>query len=127
MKLAHSRFDRPMGQRRALLRSLVTALLERERIETTLTKAKEAQSISEKMITLGKLDTLAARRQAMSYITKEDVVKKLFDTIAPRYAHRSGGYTYPDVAQKGWCAHGHSRANLAGEVGKTKWHKSPAS
>ncbi|MEX0973755.1 MAG: 50S ribosomal protein L17 [Bacillota bacterium] len=91
--MAHSRFDRPMGQRRALLRGLVTSFLETERIKTTLTKAKEAQSISEKMITLGKLDTLAARRQAMSYITKEDVVKKLFDTIAPRYAHRSGGYT----------------------------------
>lgn len=91
--MAHSRFDRPMGQRRALLRGLVTSLLEKERIETTLTKAKEAQAISEKMITLGKTDTLAARRQAMSYLTKEDVVKKLFDTIAPRYAHRNGGYT----------------------------------
>ncbi len=91
--MAHSRFDRPMGQRRALLRSLVTSLLEQERIETTLTKAREAQAISEKMITLGKMDTLAARRQALSYVTKEDVVKKLFDTIAPRYAHRNGGYT----------------------------------
>lgn len=99
--MAHSRFDRPMGQRRALLRSLVTALLERERIETTLTKAKEAQSIAEKMITLGKTDNLAARRRAMAYIMKEDVVKKLFDTIAPRYAHRNGGYTrILDIAQR---------------------------
>lgn len=91
--MAHSRFDRPMAQRRALLRGLVTSLLEKERIETTLTKAREAQAISEKMITLGKEDTLAARRRAMAYLTKEDVVKKLFDTIAPRYSHRSGGYT----------------------------------
>lgn len=99
--MAHSRFDRPMAQRRALLRSLVTSLLEKERIETTLTKAKETRAIAEKMITLGKMDTLAARRRAMSYIMKEDVVKKLFDTIAPRYAHRNGGYTrILDVARR---------------------------
>lgn len=91
--MAHSRFDRSMAQRRALLRGLVTSFLEKERIETTLTKAREAQAVSEKMITLAKEDTLAARRHAMSYLFKEDVVKKLFDTIGPRYAHRSGGYT----------------------------------
>ena len=91
--MAHSRFDRPMAQRRALLRGLVTSLLKNERVETTLTKAKEAQAVSEKMISLGKQDSLAARRLALAYITEEDVVKKLFDTIAPRYAHRSGGYT----------------------------------
>jgi len=82
-----------MAQRRALLRGLVTSLLEKERIETTLTKAKTAQSISEKMITLAKVDTLAARRRALAYITKEDVVKKLFETLGPRYAHKDGGYT----------------------------------
>lgn len=91
--MAHSRFDRPMAQRRALLRGLVTSLLEKERIETTLTKAKETQAVSERMISLGKQDTLSARRRALAYITKEDVVKKLFDTISPRYAHRNGGYT----------------------------------
>lgn len=91
--MAHSRFDRSMAQRRALLRSLVTAFLEKERIETTLTKAKEAQAISEKMVTLAKEDTLAARRRALAYLTKEDVVKKLFDTIGPRFKHRNGGYT----------------------------------
>ena len=99
--MAHSRFDRPMAQRRALLRSLVTSFLERERIETTLTKAREAQAISEKMITLAKEDTLAARRRALSYLTKEDVAKKLFDTIGPRFKHRNGGYTrILDVADR---------------------------
>ncbi|MGI6663205.1 MAG: 50S ribosomal protein L17 [Bacillota bacterium] len=91
--MGYSRFDRPMAQRRALLRGLVTSLLENERIETTLAKAKAAQSISEKMITLAKEDNLAARRRALAYLTKEDVVKKLFETLGPRYAHRSGGYT----------------------------------
>lgn len=91
--MAYSRFDRPMAQRKALLRGLVTALLEKERIETTLVKAKEAQRLCEKMISLAKQDNLAARRRALAFITKEDVVKKLFDTLGPRYAHRQGGYT----------------------------------
>lgn len=91
--MGYSRFDRPMGQRRALLRSLVTNLLEKERIETTLVKAKEAQAICEKMISLAKEESLAARRRALAYITKEDVVKKLFDNLGPRYMHRQGGYT----------------------------------
>ncbi len=91
--MAYSRFDRPSAQRKALLRGLVTSVLEHERIETTLTKAKETQSIAEKMIGLAKKDNLAARRRALAYLTSEDVVKKLFDTLGPRYAHRSGGYT----------------------------------
>lgn len=91
--MAYSRFDRSSGQRKALLRGLVTSLLEHERIETTLTKAKAARSLSEKMISLAKEDSLAARRRALAYLTKEDVVKKLFDTLGPRYAHRPGGYT----------------------------------
>jgi large subunit ribosomal protein L17 len=91
--VGYSRFDRPSAQRKALLRGLVTSLLKQERIETTLTKAKEAQSICEKMITLAKKDNLAARRRALAYISEEDVVTKLFETIGPRYAHRSGGYT----------------------------------
>ncbi len=90
--MGYSRFDRPTAQRKALLRGLVTSLLENERIETTLVKAKEAKSICEKMITIAKEDNLAARRRALAFINKEDVVKKLFDTIGPRYAHRSGGY-----------------------------------
>jgi ribosomal protein L17 len=76
-----------------MLRGLVTYLLENGSIETTLYRAKEVRSMTEKMITLGKKNTLASRRAALSYITKEDVVKKLFDQIAPSYADRNGGYT----------------------------------
>ncbi len=79
--------------RRAMLRNLTTSFLETGRIETTVTRAKEVRSVAEKMITLGKKNTLASRRQALAYITKEDVVKKLFDEIAPGYAERNGGYT----------------------------------
>ena len=91
--MGYSRFDRPTAQRKALLRGLVTSLLEHERIETTLIKAKEAQPICEQMITLAKQDKLTARRRALAFVNSEDVVTKLFETIGPRYAHRSGGYT----------------------------------
>ncbi len=91
--MAYSRFDRSSAQRKALLRGLVTSLLESERIETTLAKAKATRTLSEKMITLAKEDSLAARRRALAYLTKEDVVTKLFETLGPRYAHRHGGYT----------------------------------
>ena len=80
-------------QRRALLRQQVTDLLEYGKIETTFYRAKEVQPVVEKMITLGKKGNLAAYRKAMSYITKEDVVQKLFKEIAPKYADRNGGYT----------------------------------
>ena len=80
-------------QRRALLRQQVTDLLENGKIETTFFRAKEVQPVVEKMITLGKKGNLAAYRKAMSYITKEDVVQKLFKEIAPKYADRNGGYT----------------------------------
>ena len=83
----------PTDQRMALLRNMVTSFLENGRIETTLTRAKEAQSLAEKMITLGKANTLHSRRQALEFITKEDVVTKLFSEIAPKYADRNGGYT----------------------------------
>lgn len=83
----------PTDQRIAMLRNLTTSLLENGKIETTVTRAKEVRSTAEKMITLGKTNTLHTKRQAMSYITKEDVVKKLFDEIAPKYADRNGGYT----------------------------------
>ena len=76
-----------------MLRGMVTYLLENGSIETTLTRAKEVRCMAEKMITLGKTNTLASRRQALAYITKEDVVKKLFDEIAPAYSDRNGGYT----------------------------------
>ena len=87
------KLGRPTAHRNAMLRGMVTYLLENGQIETTLTRAKEVRSMTEKMITLGKKNTLASRRAALAYITKEDVVKKLFDQIAPEYADRNGGYT----------------------------------
>ena len=87
------KLGRPTDHRKAMLRGMVTYLLENGSVETTLTRAKEVQPLAEKMITLGKKNTLASRRQAMAFITKESVVKKLFDTIAPEYADRNGGYT----------------------------------
>lgn len=76
-----------------MLRAMVTYLLENGKIETTVTRAKEVRPLAEKMITLGKKNTLAAKRQAFAFITKEAVVKKTFDEIAPKYADRNGGYT----------------------------------
>ncbi|MBR4283058.1 MAG: 50S ribosomal protein L17 [Clostridia bacterium] len=79
--------------RKAMLRCMVTYLLENGKIETTVTRAKEVRAMTEKYITLGRNNTLAAKRQAMAFITKETVVKKLFDEIGPNYANRNGGYT----------------------------------
>ncbi len=81
------------AQRRAMLRQQVTDLLANGKMETTFYRAKEVQPVVEKMITLGKKGGLYNYRRAMSYVTKEDVVKKLFDEIAPKYADRNGGYT----------------------------------
>lgn len=89
----YRKLGRTSDQRRAMLRNLVTSFLEHGKIMTTGTRAKETQSIAEKMISLGKRGDLHARRQALAYITKEDVVKKLFDDIAPKYKERNGGYT----------------------------------
>ena len=87
------KLGRPTAHRNAMLRGLVTFLLENGRMETTVYRAKEVRALADKMITLGKKNTLASRRQALAFITKEDVVKKLFDEIAPAYAERNGGYT----------------------------------
>lgn len=76
----------------AMLRAMVTYLLENGKIETTVTRAKEVRSLTEKMITVAKDNTLAAKRQALAFVTKEDVVKKLFDEIAPKYKDVNGGY-----------------------------------
>ena len=84
---------RTSEHRNAMLRGLVTYLLENGSMETTLARAKEVRSMAEKMITLGKKNTLASRRAALAYITKEDVVTKLFNEIAPKYENRNGGYT----------------------------------
>ena len=81
------------NHRRAMLRGMTTFLLEKGQIETTVTRAKEVRATTEKMITLAKTSSLHNKRQAMSYITKEDVVKKLFDEIAPLNEKRNGGYT----------------------------------
>ncbi len=87
------KLGRTTDNRMAMLRGMVTLLLENGKVDTTVTRAKEVRSLAEKMITLGKKNTLAARRQAFAFITKEDVVKKLFDQIAPENAGRNGGYT----------------------------------
>lgn len=86
------KLGRPTDHRKAMLRAMVTYLLENGKIETTVTRAKEVRPLAEKMITLGKKNTLAAKRQAFAFITKEAVVKKTFDEIAPKYQDRSGGY-----------------------------------
>ena len=81
------------AQRKAMLRAMTTYLFENGKIETTFYRAKEVQPVVEKMITLGKKAGLANYRRALAFITKEDVAKKLFDEIAPKYADRNGGYT----------------------------------
>lgn len=87
------RLRRNTAHRRALLRNLVTSFLEKERIRTTLAKAKATRPLAEKMITLAKKNTLHARRQALRFIFKKTVVKKLFDEIGPSFSERPGGYT----------------------------------
>ena len=87
------KLGRPTAHRNAMLRGMVTYLIENGSIETTITRAKEVRSVADKMVTLGKKNTLATRRAALAYITKEDAVKKLFDEVAPKYANRNGGYT----------------------------------
>ena len=86
------KLGRTSDHRKAMLRAMVTYLLETGKIETTVTRAKEVRAMAEKMITLGKNNNLHSKRQAFAYITKEEVVKKLFDEIAPKYADVNGGY-----------------------------------
>ena len=93
MSLKHRKLGRTSDQRRAMLRAMVTYLLENGQIKTTLTRAKEVAPLAEKMITLAKQNDLAAYRQALGFITKEDVAKKLFQELGPKYAGRNGGYT----------------------------------
>ena len=87
------KLGRTSDHRMAMLRGMVTFLLENGKIETTATRAKEVRAMAEKYITIAKVNNLARYRQAMAFITKEAVVKKLFDEIAPIYADRAGGYT----------------------------------
>ncbi len=87
------KLKRNTAQRQALLRNLVTSFLEKERIKTTLAKAKATRPLAEKMITLAKKNTLHTRRLALRFIYKREVVKKLFDELGPRFSERPGGYT----------------------------------
>ena len=86
------KLGRTSDHRTAMLRAMVTFLLENGKIETTVTRAKEVRSMAEKYITLAKDSSLHSKRQAMAFITKEDVVNKLYNEIAPKYADRNGGY-----------------------------------
>lgn len=86
------KLGRTSDHRMAMLRAMVTFLLENGRIETTVTRAKEVRSMTEKYITLAKDSSLHSKRQAMAFITKEEVVKKLYDEIAPKYQDKNGGY-----------------------------------
>ena len=89
----YRKLGRPTDQRMAMLRAMTTYLLENGQIKTTVTRAKEVAPMAEKMITLAKKNDLAAYRQALAFLTKEDVAKKLFDQIGAKYATRDGGYT----------------------------------
>ena len=87
------KLGRATSHRTAMLRGLVTFLLENGKIETTVTRAKEVRALTEKMITIAKEDSLHNKRLVMAFVTKEDVTHKLFTEIAPKYADRNGGYT----------------------------------
>ena len=90
---SNRKLGKPTDQRMAMLRAQVTDLLNYGQIKTTVTRAKEVQPLADKMVTLAKKNDLAAYRQALSFLTQEDVAKKLFDQIGPKYATRDGGYT----------------------------------
>lgn len=92
-KVSGYKLGRTTSHRRSLLRNMATSLIIEERIETTVPKAKALRPTVEKMITLGKRGDLAARRQAAAYIMTDEALKKLFDTIGPRFGDRNGGYT----------------------------------
>jgi large subunit ribosomal protein L17 len=87
------KLGRTSDHRTAMLRGMVTYLFENGKIETTVTRAKEVRAVAEKYITIAKNNTLNSKRQVMAFVTKEDVVKKLFDDIAPKYTDKNGGYT----------------------------------
>ena len=92
-RIAGRKLGRTSSHRDAMLRNMVTSLLEQERIVTTVPKAKEARRVAEQMITLGKRGDMHARRQALSYIRSKAIVAKLFDELSSQYAERQGGYT----------------------------------
>ena len=87
------KLGRPTASRMAMLRAMVTFLLEKGRIETTVTRPKDVRAMAEKMITIAKDPPLANKRRVFAFVTKEAVAKQLFDEIAPKYAEQNGGYT----------------------------------
>jgi large subunit ribosomal protein L17 len=89
---AHRKLSRPTSHRLMMLRNMVTSLFRHERIETTLAKAKELRSVAEKIITLGKKGDLKAKRDALRYLLDKNIMRKVFNEIAPRYKHINGGY-----------------------------------
>jgi len=91
--MGYRKFGRDSSARKAMLRDVITALFANERIETTEAKAKEVSGLADQMVTLAKRGDLHARRQAIAVLTDEKVVRKLFDTIGPKYKERQGGYT----------------------------------
>ncbi|MBZ5548054.1 MAG: 50S ribosomal protein L17 [Acidobacteriia bacterium] len=99
-KVAGYKLGRTTSHRRSMLRNMVTSLIMEERIETTVIKAKAVRPRVEKMITLGKKGDLAARRQAAAYLMTDEAVRKLFDTVAPRFGDRNGGYLR--IVRTGW-------------------------
>src|SRR5712692_11708487 len=99
-RVAGYKLGRNTAHRRSLLRNLVTSVILEERVETTVPKAKAARPIVEKMITLGKRGDLSARRLAGSYLMTRESVDRLFDTVAPRFGDRNGGYLR--IIHKGW-------------------------
>jgi large subunit ribosomal protein L17 len=99
-KVAGYKLGRTTSHRRSLLRNMVTSLILEERIETTIPKAKALRPHIEKMITLGKRGDLAARRQAGAYVMTDEALRKLFDTIGPRFGDRNGGYVR--IIRSGW-------------------------
>jgi large subunit ribosomal protein L17 len=99
-KVAGYKLGRTTSHRRSLLRNMVTSLIMEERVETTVIKAKAVRPSVEKMITLGKKGDLAARRQAAAYLMTDEAVTKLFDSIAPRFGDRNGGYLR--IVRTGW-------------------------
>jgi large subunit ribosomal protein L17 len=99
-KVAGYKLGRNTAHRRSLLRNLVTSLIVEERIETNVPKAKAMRPLVEKMVTLGKKGNLAARRQAAAFLMTDEAVRKLFDTVAPRFGDRNGGYTR--IVRTGW-------------------------
>ena len=92
-RIEKRKLGRTSSHREAMLRNLVTSLLDKERVETTLAKAKELRRVADRMVTLGKRGDLSARRRALRFVRTQDVVKKLFTDIALRYESRPGGYT----------------------------------